>query len=68
MDLALLSAALAGALAGVVASALPGVHVNLLAVALLAFAPDAGSAGALFLVAALAASPFGLALSATFLG
>ncbi|HET6404205.1 MAG TPA: tripartite tricarboxylate transporter permease [Candidatus Thermoplasmatota archaeon] len=68
MDLALLTVALAGALAGVVASALPGVHVNLLAVALLAFAPDAGSAGALFLVAALAASPFGLALSATFLG
>ena len=58
--------ALAGAVIGVVASALPGIHVNLLAVALLAW--GAGPWGAPFLVAALAASPFGLALSATFLG
>ena len=64
----LIGCALAGALVGVFASALPGLHVNLLAVALLALAPDAGEPGAAFLVAALAASPFGLALSATFLG
>lgn len=68
MDLALLIAGLAGAIVGVVASALPGVHVNLLAVAMLAFAAGSGEAGATFLVGALAASPFGLALSSTFLG
>lgn len=63
-----MTAAAAGALAGLVASALPGLHVNLLAVALLALAPGGGAPAAAFLVAALAASPFGMALSATFLG
>lgn len=71
MDVPLLIASLVGAAAGVVASALPGVHVNLLAIGVLAFAPTSGmpaDAWSAFLVGALAASPFGLALSATFLG
>ena len=61
----LVALTLAGAVAGFVASILPGLHVNLLAVALLAV--GIGPEGAPFLVAALAASPFGLALSSTFL-
>lgn len=85
VDLALVAVGLAGAAIGVVASALPGVHVNLLAIAVLALAAasaasedqdepqfvvtgDSGTAGSVFLVGALAGSPFGLALSATFLG
>lgn len=60
--------ALLGAVAGFCASALPGFHVNTLAILLLAAAPQAGAGGVAFLVAALAASPFGLALSSTFLG
>lgn len=65
---ALMAFAAAGVVAGVVASAVPGLHVNALAVAVLALAPDAGPQGVVFLVAAFAASPFGLALGATFLG
>lgn len=68
MDAPLLIAALAGALAGLVASAFPGLHVNGLALACLALAPGAGEPGSAFLVGALAASPFGLALGATYLG
>ena len=68
MDAALLVLTLAGALAGFAASAVPGLHVNALAVVVLALAPAAGPGGAAFLVAALAASPFGLALSSTWLG
>jgi len=65
---ALLMAAAAGALAGFAAGALPGMHVNGLAALALALAPQAGAPGQAFLVAALAASPFGAALPATFLG
>lgn len=68
MDAPLVMAVLAGALAGFAASALPGLHVNGLALACLALAPAAGEPGAAFLVGALAASPFGLAVGATFLG
>lgn len=64
--MSLVAITLAGALAGFVSSILPGLHVNLLAVALLAI--GIGPEGSPFLVAALAASPFGLALSSTFLG
>ncbi|HUR67708.1 MAG TPA: tripartite tricarboxylate transporter permease [Candidatus Thermoplasmatota archaeon] len=66
MDAELLIAALAGALLGLVASALPGLHVNLLATAVLVARPQPQMAP--FLVAAFAASPFGMALSSTFLG
>lgn len=68
MDAGAIAWAAAGAAAGFAASAVPGLHVNALSVMFLAAAPDAGSDGALFLVAALAASPFGLVLPATFLG
>lgn len=62
----LLALTVSGAVAGFVSSILPGLHVNLLAVALLAV--GVGPEASPFLVAALAASPFGLALSSTFLG
>lgn len=68
MDAGWLTVALAGAAAGFAASAVPGFHVNALALLALALAPASGPEGALFLVTALAASPFGLALSSTFLG
>jgi len=64
----LVAAALAGALAGFAASAIPGLHVNGLAALALALAPDAGAEGQVFLVAAFAAAPFGAALPGTFLG
>lgn len=59
---------LAGACAGLVAGAVPGFHVNALAAVSLAAVPVGGEAGVAFLVAAFAASPFGLALSSPFLG
>jgi putative membrane protein len=66
MDAALL---IAGALVGLVASALPGLHVNLLAtMTLVMIDPQQGTATVPFLLAAFAAAPFGMALSATFLG
>ena len=68
MEPAVAACALLGAVAGVAAGVLPGLHVNGMAAALLALAPAAGAPGVAFLVCALAASPFGLALSATFLG
>lgn len=68
MDAGHLILALAGAAAGFAASAVPGLHVNALAVLVLALAPSAGEGGVLFLLAASAAAPFGVALSAPFLG
>ncbi|MFA5862491.1 MAG: tripartite tricarboxylate transporter permease [Candidatus Thermoplasmatota archaeon] len=68
MDPSLLILALAGSIAGVAAMALPGVHVNALALVVLALAPDSGERGVAFLLGALAGSPFGLALGTTFLG
>lgn len=68
MDAGLLILALAGAAAGLAASALPGMHVNGLALLVLATAPRWGEPGVAFLLGALAAAPFGFALSATFLG
>ncbi|MEA3198891.1 MAG: putative rane protein [Thermoplasmata archaeon] len=68
MEPALLIAALAGALAGLAASAIPGLHVNGLAALALALASSAGAPGQAFLVAAFAASPFGGALPGTFVG
>ena len=68
MDAAVAAAALAGAVAGLAASAVPGLHVNALSVAALALAPSAGAPGVAFLVGALAASPFGLAVTGTLVG
>lgn len=61
MDAGVALLALAGGAAGLVATALPGAHVNLLALL-------AADLGAPFLVGALAGAPFGLALSGTLLG
>jgi putative membrane protein len=66
VDLALVGLVVLGALVGLVASALPGLHVNLVATAVLLAWPDPRAVP--FLVAAFAAAPFGLSLSATFLG
>lgn len=68
MDASLLILALAGAVAGVAAMATPGVHVNALALGVLALAPHSGAHGVWFLLGALAGAPFGLALGTTFLG
>jgi TctA family transporter len=68
MDPTLLMLALAGGLAGALAMALPGIHVNALALATLALAPASGERGVAFLLGAIAGAPFGLALSTTLLG
>lgn len=67
MDAGVVTLALAGAACGLAASAVPGFHVNALAVLALAALP-AGEEGAVFLVAAFAASPFGIAIASPFLG
>lgn len=68
MDAPLLTWGLAGCVVGLLASALPGLHLNTVAALLLAAPLVAGETGAAFLVCAFAASPFGAALPAVFLG
>lgn len=60
--------AIAGAVAGLVAMSLPGVHVNSLALLTLGLAPASGEAGVAFLLGAMAGAPFGLALSHALFG
>jgi TctA family transporter len=68
VDAALLLIALAGAACGAIASALPGVQVNAVALLVLALAPAGGERAAAFLVGAMAGAPFGRALGATLVG